>query len=133
MKLVSDILAGMERQDITSLVAIDLSTLFDTVDHSIVLEVISKRFGVKDKELSWFSTYLRPRSCKVKVADVYSSERDLPFSVPQGSCAGSVLYLAYAYDANTQAEHITEGIDIHRYADGHALKKQFRPNTEDKH
>ena len=35
-------------------VAIDLSAAFDTVDHDILLDVLTKRFGVKSDALNWF-------------------------------------------------------------------------------
>ena len=42
---MNDILWAMERQDITALIAIDLSAAFDTVDHNILIEVLHRRFG----------------------------------------------------------------------------------------
>ena len=35
VKLVDDILNGMEAQEVTALVALDLSAAFDTVDHDL--------------------------------------------------------------------------------------------------
>ena len=37
LRLVNDLLAGMEKQEVTALIAIDLSASFDTVDHEILL------------------------------------------------------------------------------------------------
>jgi len=40
LRLGNDILAGMERQEVTAMIAIDLSAAFDTVDHDILLSVL---------------------------------------------------------------------------------------------
>ena len=40
LKLCNDILRAMERQEITALVALDLSTAFDAVNHSVLLNVL---------------------------------------------------------------------------------------------
>ena len=46
IKIINDCLWAMENQMVTVLVAIDLSTAFDTVDHEILLEVLNKKFGL---------------------------------------------------------------------------------------
>ena len=46
--------------------------------------------------LDWIDSYLRPRSCCVKVNQSVSSQRNLNCSVPQGSCLAPWLYLTYA-------------------------------------
>ena len=86
----------MERKNVTAMVVMDLSAAFDTVDHDILLSVLENKIGIKDVALRWFESYLRPRSCKVSINPAYSAEKQLPFSVPQGSCAGPSLFLAYA-------------------------------------
>ena len=54
-----------------------------------------KPTGIGDKALRWFQSYLENRYCKVKIGKDYSEKKLLKFSVPQGSCAGPVLYLSY--------------------------------------
>lgn len=122
VKLHDDILWSMEKQRITAVIAIDLSAAFDTVDHDILLDVLNKRFGVSHTALAWFQSYLRPRDLKVNVGTMYSTEKPLDFSVPQGSVAGPSLYSAYA---STMNEIIPTTVDIHGYADDHALKTSF--------
>ena len=59
LKLTDDLLWAMEHQEVTPLVAIDLSATFDTVDHDMLLSILSKKFGVVNKALKWFDAYLR--------------------------------------------------------------------------
>ena len=73
----------MERQRITTIVAIDLSVAFDTVDYDIILDVFEKRFGMSEDAIKWFESYLRPRTLKVNVGASYSSSKGLEFSVPK--------------------------------------------------
>ena len=85
LKLSNDILWAMENQCITCLVALDLSAVFDTVDHPTLLSVLKHKFSIEDKALQWFDQYLRPRSFKVTINGNYSLDKDLTVSVPQGS------------------------------------------------
>ena len=128
LKVFDDLLWSMEHQRITALVAVDLSAAFDTVDHTILLSVLQNRYGISGQALQWFDSYLRPRSCVVKVGRQCSNERDLSFSVPQGSCMGPILYLAYA---STLKDVVPHSIDLHGYADDHALKLSFSANDRD--
>ena len=96
LKLVNDTLWAMENKSVTAMVAIDLSAAFNMVDHEHPLNMLHCKFGICNNALERVNSYLRPRSCKVNIKNSYSSARQLNFSVPQGSVAGQVLYLAYA-------------------------------------
>lgn len=128
VKLMNDLLWAMEHQEISALMAIDLSAAFDTVDHDVLLDVLKVNFGVQDNALRWFDSYLRPRSCMVNIGDKYSTPRDLAFSVPQGSYAGPLLYLSYA---STMAKVVHNDISIYGYADDHALRSCFNANSRE--
>ena len=60
-----------------SLTVMDLSAIFNTVDHSILTSVLSNKFGFKDMALKWFNSYLQARSFKVTVNVKYSEEKNL--------------------------------------------------------
>ena len=96
VKLTNDLLWDMELKEVMALTALDLSTAFDTADFQILLEVLKAQFSIDDHVLNWFKTYLAPRKFVIDVEGHKSKEKDLQFSVPQGSVAGHVLYLAYA-------------------------------------
>ena len=100
----------------------DLSAAFDTVDHGILLNVLSSLYGIGGSALSWFKSYLDSRSCTVNINKEYSAIQPLPFSVPQGSCAGPVLYNAYASSIKSV---IPDHLNLYGYADDHALLSIF--------
>ena len=49
------------------------------------------------------------------------------FLVQQGSLLGSILFNCYC---STLWDIMPTNIDLNRYADDHALQKNFKPNTE---
>ena len=57
----------MENQSTTSLIVMDLSAAFNTVDHEILLTILKSKFGLEHEALQWFDRYLHPRSYKVIV------------------------------------------------------------------
>ena len=89
---MNDLLWAMEHQEVTALMAIDLSASFDTVDHDILVSVLEAKFGIEGQALNWFDRYLRQRNCKINVGRAYSEPKHLSFSVSRVSCAGPVLY-----------------------------------------
>ena len=54
LRIVNDILWGMEKKEITFMICLDLSVAFDTVDHSILLQTLANLFGVSDVALHWY-------------------------------------------------------------------------------
>ena len=131
LKLTNYVLWVMEHQEVTPLVAIAPSAAFDTIDHDLFLSILSKKFGVADTALMWFDSYVRPRRFQVQIDDTKSKEIELTFSVSQGSCAGPVLYSAYATTLQEviQDPHGSSStykpIDLHGFADDHVYKKSF--------
>ena len=87
--------------------------------------MLQTKYGVKGKALDWYKSYLNDRICKVNVGKEYYTPRELLFSVPQGSCSGPILYLAYS---STIREVIPDNtISLHGFADDHTLDKDFNP------
>ena len=81
---------ALDSQQSVILLLLDLSAAFDTVDHTILMSRLSRRFGFKDGVLRWFSSYLSERKHFVSVNGGRSTGtlRDIPFGLPQGSVLG---------------------------------------------
>ena len=123
LRISNDILWAFEKQSITSLVAIDLSAAFDMVDHTILLNILNCKFGIADKALKWFNSYLRPRSFKVIIDQQCSNNQDLDVSVPQGSCAGANLFNLYCSPLN---DVVPKDLQLSGFADDHSIRGTFK-------
>ena len=93
--ITNDILWGTENQEIMTMLILDLSVAFDTMDHDILHTIMERTFGFKEKALKWLNNYLRPRYFKVCIDGKYSKSKNLTFSIPQGSCSGANLFSCY--------------------------------------
>ena len=71
----------MERQSVSVLILLDLSAASNTVDHQVLLNVLERKFGIKDVALKWFKSYLQNRGFRVCVNDAYSTRGDIDFYV----------------------------------------------------
>ena len=63
--LFDKVLWNMEKGRVTSIVALDLSAAFDTVDHGVMHNILQSKFGICDSALMWIDSYLSDRRMKV--------------------------------------------------------------------
>ena len=77
INLTNSILWAMEKQEITSCILIDKSAAFDTIDRSILSEVLHHRFGISGTALSWYDSYLNDQQFYVKVRKTNSIKQPL--------------------------------------------------------
>ena len=78
MKLVDNILNGMEAQEVTGLLALDLGAAFDTVNLDLLLVILKSHFGIDGLPLAWIRSYLKGRSFQVQVGMALSQPIDVP-------------------------------------------------------
>ena len=126
--MCDNILKNMENQKGTSIVCLDLSAAFDTVNHKIPLDFLKNYFGVTEQALAWISSYLSNRTFLAQIGQFTSKIVEIDFSVPQGSILGPILFNCYA---STLMEIIPESKDnfLSGYADDHAIIHSFNPDN----
>ena len=125
VRMTDDILKDMEQGCVVTLVLLDLSAAFDTIDHDILIKKLLEDFGIQGSALRWFEDYLRGRSFCVKVDGGFSEFLCLLFGVPQGSLLGPVLFILYIKQLQMIAAKY--GLNIQLYADDSQLYISFHP------
>ena len=100
LKLVNDLLWTIERKNVTALIAFDVSATFDMVDHEILLSILNHNFGIDGRALEWVRNYFAPRDTRIRIGKSYSQQKELTFSVPQGSCSGAYFFNMYSSTIN---------------------------------
>ena len=82
----------IDKQHIPLCIFIDLSKAFDTLNFDILLHKLNN-FGIINKELNWFRSYLSNRKQYVKFNEAESEFCTIKTGVPQGSVLGPLLFL----------------------------------------
>ena len=54
----NDIARATDDGEVSVLGLMDLTAAFDTVDHSVLIDVMQYHFGVRDTVLNWFQSYI---------------------------------------------------------------------------
>ena len=98
-----EIRRGMDNRKLTGAAFIDLSKAFDTVDHGCILSKL-ECYGIVDRELSWFESYLFDRKQYVVVNNGKSERNTVLCGVPQGSVLGPLLFIILMNDINSLME-----------------------------
>ena len=81
----------VDRGNLVGTVFIDLSKAFDTISHGALLTKLQS-YGVKSKELLWFTDYLFGRHHYVQLGVNMSSNQPVFSGVPQGSISVPLLF-----------------------------------------
>jgi len=125
LRVLSDILNAVDRDDVAALILLDMSAAFDTVDHPILLQRLQSTFGIHDTVYQWFRSYLSGRRQCVRRGYIKLLITTLAYGVPQGSVLGPVLFVMYTVDLIQQIEK--HGLVPHLSADDTQVYGSFSP------
>ena len=115
LKLIDDILVTVDSKLGVVVLIVDLSAAFDTVDHTVLLNILQSKFHITDTALSWLKSFLSGRTQRVKIGDSLSSSLTILFGVPQGSILGPLLFNLYCSSLPEAFSHA--GFSSMGYAD----------------
>ena len=95
IRVLNDILNAIDNGNLSLLTLLDLSSAFETIDHSILLERLHTSFGIEGLPLKWARSYLFNTQQKVKIDNNLSNVLPILYGVPHGSVLGPLLFSMY--------------------------------------
>ncbi len=129
VRVTNDLLCAVDDHGEAVLVLLDLSAAFDTVDHHILLNRLSARYGVTGIAHQWFASYLKDRKQYVMIDGEMSDPSSLDWGVPQGSVVGPELFVIYS--APIEDIITKHGLSSVSYADDTQIYVVIKPSTRD--
>ena len=111
----NDIVCVTNAGQIMALMLLDLSAASDTVDHGILGRVVLQVWCYGYRVFEWFQSYLTCRNQVFCTDSDYSEVTLIACSVPQGSVAVPLLFIAYTEDLEDTISSFT--FNHHMYAD----------------
>ena len=82
LRLLSDLTSVVESGRIALLALLDMSAVFDTVDHSILLLRLDKTYEIRGGALRWIESYVADRTQRVCIQGTSSNDVPLLYGVP---------------------------------------------------
>ena len=129
LRVCNDLLQTIDKGDEAVLVLLDFSAAFDTIDHHVLIARLEERYGIGDRALDWFASYLDNRKQAVAIDSMVSDPLPLDCGVPQGSVAGPIIFTLYSAPIEDVAS--ANGIQCMTYADDTQLHISMKPSDRD--
>ena len=89
--VVNDLFLSLNKGNVSVLALLDFSSVFDTIDHPILVHRHQTDLGFNDAVLQWFSSYLTDRTHYISLSNQCSAFAPGHSGVPQGSVLRPIL------------------------------------------
>ncbi|XP_071959539.1 uncharacterized protein [Antedon mediterranea] len=130
IRVINDLLRAVDVHSEAVLVLLDLTAAFDTINHKILLQRLSNRYGVDGTVLKWFQSYMLNRTQSVAIKESTSNPSPLLDGVPQGSVLGPLCFTLYTSPLEDIVSSY-DGVELMVYADDTQLYMMFNPLQTD--
>ena len=125
LHVYNDIVVTIGKGTGNFLVLLNLSSAFDTIDHSNLFTVLGKHVGICDDALNLIISYLSDRK-QVRVDNIMFDLANIICGVPQGSVLGPLKFCLYLLPLCSILKH--HNIGYHIYADDTQFYILFKCN-----
>ena len=98
VKVYDNFFCAMDSKKIILMTLLDLSTAFNTVDHTIMMNILERCYDEASSALEWVISYFSNQHQFVSINRANSKKHLLPYGVPQGSLFGPVGTIAYKHN-----------------------------------
>ena len=95
MKIHNDVGRAVDQGQGALLLFLDMSAAFDTVEATLLMDILQAHIGLEGAALSWFLSYMTDRSQQVAIGSECSRVVPLRYGVPQVCVLGPVLLSIY--------------------------------------
>ena len=109
------------------LALLDFSSVFDTIDHTILQHRLHTCLGITDAVLQWFSSNLTDREHYVSLSNHRSAFVPVHSCVPLGSVLGPILFTMYTKPLSDIID--SHSIIHHSFADDIQLQMPAPPDN----
>ena len=116
----------MDNKQGTTLVVVDFSAAFDTINHDILIRRLRLRYGFVGKALDLIISYLQERTQRIVIGGQLPSTTILMAGVPQGSVLGPLLFSLYVQPIGDIIR--AHGLFFHHYVDDLQIYSHFDLN-----
>ena len=99
------------------------------MDNPTLLSILSHDYKIVGTPLDWFESCLTGWSMRVLVNNRTSKSINVNYGVPQGSCAGPVVFNLYIAALNKVVRKYSP--ELYGYADDHKLAMTFSAGNSD--